>query len=226
MLSINNTNTDPYFNIAAEKYLLKNKSEAIFMMWQNEPAVIIGKHQNVVDEVDMDFAYANQIKVVRRISGGGTVYHDLGNVNLTFIERNSTHNFSKFPQMIIGFLKTIGINAEEDARLGLKIGGLKISGSAQYISKDVTLFHATLLFSSNLTMLENVLVKEESPVNSKYVKSVRSPVTNISEHLPGTMQMSEFKQRILNHFTGDNYAFDEKDIASIEQLKIKNHEYI
>lgn len=216
MLNINNSQTDPYFNLATERYLLKNSSQNIFMMWQNEPSVIIGKHQDVDAEVNRDFARENQIKIARRISGGGAVYHDLGNVNLTFIERHSNYDFSKYPVMIIDFLSTIGINATQDKRLGIEIDGLKISGSAQYVYKDISLFHATLLFSSNLMMLDNVLLRSK---NSTKIKSIPSPVTNICEHLKIPMPIGDFKKKIMSHFPSESYTFDEKDLASIEQLK-------
>lgn len=219
MLHINNAHTDPYFNIATEKYLLTNSSEDIFMMWQNESSVIIGKHQDVDAEVNRDFARENQIKIARRMSGGGAVYHDLGNVNLTFIERHSKYNFGKYPMMILDFLSTLGINATQDERLGLTIDGLKISGSAQYVYKDISLFHATLLFSSNLMMLDNVLLKRNDSKKPKFVQSVNSPVTNIGEHLKSPMLIGEFKKRIMDHFSGESYTFDKKDLAAIENLK-------
>lgn len=216
MLNINNSSTDPYFNLAAERYILKNSSQDIFMMWQNESSVIIGKHQDMDAEVNRDFAREHQIKIARRISGGGAVYHDLGNVNLTFIERHGNYDFTKYPVMIIDFLSTLGINATQDQRLGLEIDGLKISGSAQYVYKDISLFHATLLFSSNLVMLDKVLLKGK---DSTKPKSVHSPVTNICEHLRIPMQIGDFKKKIMGHFTGESYTFNENDLASIEQLK-------
>ena len=219
MLNIHNSNTDPYFNIATEKYLLKNSSEDLFMMWQNESSVIIGRHQDVDAEVNTDFARENQIKIARRISGGGAVYHDLGNVNLTFIERNSKYDFSKYSIMMIDFLNTLGINATRDERLGLNIDGLKISGSAQYAYKGTALYHATLLFSSNLVILDKVLLKSKNSKKTKFVHSVASPVTNICEHLKSPMLVDDFKKKIMNHFTGDSYTFDKKELASIEQLK-------
>lgn len=219
MLNINNSNTDPYFNLAAEKYLLKSSSEDIFMVWQNESSVIIGKHQDLDNEVNRDFARENSIKIARRISGGGAVYNDSGNVNLTFIERHSKCDFGKYPLMIIDFLNTLDINAIQDKRLGLEIDGLKISGSAQYICKDVSLFHATLLFSSNLIMLNNVLRRSNNSKKEKFVRSVNSPVTNICEHLKIPMSVGDFKKKIMRHFHGESYTFDKKDLASIEQLK-------
>lgn len=221
MLIIDNPNTNPYFNIATESYLLKNSSKDIFMLWQNEPSVIIGRHQNVDAEVNSGFALDNNIKIARRISGGGAVYHDLGNINLTFIERHTNFDFAKYPKMIIGFLNTLGINATEDRRFGLEIDGLKISGSAQYIYKDVSLFHATMLFSTNLEILNKVLRKGNNIEKRKYIKSVYSPVTNICEHLETPMAIGDFKSKILDHFTGDSYTLDEKELALIEQLKTK-----
>lgn len=219
MLHINNTYTDPYFNLASEKYLLQNSTKDVFMMWQNEPSVIIGKYQEVNAEVAVEYAKKNHIQIARRISGGGAVYHDLGNVNLTFIERNGKYDFSKYPQMIIDFLRTIGVEAKQDTRLGLEIDGLKISGSAQYVFKNMSLFHATLLFSSDLMVLENVLLKSENRLKSRFVKSVNSPVTNICEHIKAPMQIDDFKERIMSYFVGESYVFDKKDFALIEQLK-------
>jgi lipoate---protein ligase len=222
---INSTYTDPYFNIATEKYLLQCSAEDVFMMWQNEPSVIIGKHQDVRTEVNMDFANKHRIKIGRRISGGGAVYHDLGNVNLTFIENSRKRDFNKYLQMIIGFLATVGVQAQPDKRLGLTVNGLKISGSAQYIYKDRTLFHASLLFSTDLLVLEKVL---DSPVADPriYLRSVKSPVTNICEHLSVPMQIDEFKQKITNYFSGENYLLNKQDIIEIERLKMNDNDDI
>lgn len=218
MLSIRNTSTDPYFNIAAEKYLLKSGCEDVFMMWRNRPSVIIGKHQDTAAEVDMDFAGRNGIEIARRMTGGGAVYNDLGNVNLTFIARNGDYDFEKYPRMLIGFLETIGVQAQPDGRLGLAIDGLKISGSAQYVYKKTTLFHASLLFSTDLITLKTVLNGADDE-KRRYVRSVKSPVTNIGLHMPGAMTTDDFMQAIFNHFAGIGYRFDDKDIAEIEQLK-------
>jgi len=225
MTCINSIYTDPYFNIATEKYLLQCSAEDVFMMWQNEPSVIIGKHQDVRTEVNMDFANKHRIKIGRRISGGGAVYHDLGNVNLTFIENSKKRDFNKYLQMIIGFLATVGIQAQPDKRLGLTVNGLKISGSAQYIYKDRTLFHASLLFSTDLLVLEKVL---DSPVADPriYVRSVKSPVTNICEHLSVPMRIDEFKQKITNYFSGENYLLSKQDIIEIERLKMNDNDNI
>lgn len=229
MLCIDNKHTDPYFNLAAEEYLLKNFSDNIFMLWQNEPSVIVGKHQNVRAEINLDFAEKNHIKIARRFSGGGTVFHDLGNLNLTFIETNSNVNFDKFTNEILDMLIQIGINAEADERRAINIDGLKISGSAQCIHKDRVMYHATLLFSSDLSSLIKSLEGDEWEETNDtqrriYVKSVKSPVTNIAEHLQQAFGLREFKQYVMDYFMNKSkinsfYGFDKKDIQAIELLK-------
>ena len=153
MLCIHNTQTDPYFNLAAEEYLLKNFKENIFMLWQNEPSIVIGKHQDVWAEVNLKFVQDQQIKIARRFSGGGAVYHDPGNLNLTFIETGQIMQTDKYTIQIMNFLKTLGVHVEMDERKGLTIGGFKISGSAQSIHKNRYMHHATLLFSTDLDRL-------------------------------------------------------------------------
>ena len=170
------------------------------MLWQNEPSVIIGKHQNVWAEVNMDFVRDHRIKVVRRYSGGGAVYHDAGNLNFTFIENSDNADFNKYLIQIQKFLIEIGINAEADERRGLNIDGLKISGSAQCIHKKRVMYHATLLYSTDLLSLNAALTSLPTQPNdvtssrSVYVKSVRSPVTNIKEYVPDNMQISNLKE--------------------------------
>jgi len=238
MLCIYNTSTNAYFNLASEEYLLKNFSEDIFMLWQNEPSVIVGKYQNAFAEINLDFAEKNGLQIVRRFSGGGTVFHDSGNLNLTFIENNKNVNFDRFTQRIIDLLSKLGIHAESDARRAININGLKISGSAQSVHKDRVMFHATLLFSSHLgNLMESLEVDPATAKNNDdgriYVKSVKSPVTNLQEHLDKTIDISFFKQYIMNHFLKENktntiYEFNAGDIEAIKKLekeKYATHEW-
>jgi len=229
MICIDNPHTDAYFNLAAEEYLLKNFSSDVFMLWQNDSSVIIGKHQDIHSEVNLDFARENRIKVARRYSGGGAVYHDSGNLNLTFIENNDHPNFGKYTIRILEILSTIGIQAQADERQSIYIDGLKISGCAQFIRKDKVLFHASLLFSTDLSNLSYILnstyrAPENGPQPKRYVKSVKSPVTNISEHLKDPLQLSDFKRIIISSLLGGQvenslYTFSKDDIAAITKLK-------
>jgi lipoate---protein ligase len=231
MLCIDNPYTDACFNLAAEEYLFKNFSDDVFMLWQNGPSVIVGKHQNIESEVNLAFSRENSIKVVRRFSGGGAVYHDLGNINLTFIESNSHPDFNKYTKQILGFLSSLGIHAQANERRALYIDGMKISGCAQYIRKNKVLFHATLLYSTNLNHLASSLNSLQTNQKNgellkhrQYVKSVKDPVTNLSEHIPSPLLINDFKKLIIKYFLDNNlensiYSFSEEDITAITLLK-------
>ncbi len=233
MLCIDNTYTDPYSNLATEEYLLKNFSEDIFMLWQNEPSVIIGKYQNVLAEVNLDFVEEKQIKIVRRLTGGGSVFHDLGNINLTFIERNNNADFDRFTARTVDLLSKLGIQAQSDNRRTINVNGLKISGSAQCVHKDRVLYHATLLFSSDLKTLITTLEGDPKHIeNSKdskvYVKSVKSPVTNILENLDQPMDISYLKKFVFNYFLNEDpkneiYKINNNDIEAINILRDKKY---
>jgi len=224
MICIDNQHTDAYFNLAAEEYLLEHFSSDVFMLWQNDSSVIIGKNQNIQAEVNLDFAREHHIKVARRHTGGGAVYHDAGNLNLTFIETDDRPDFSKYTRSILAMLSAIGIQAEADERNSIYIDGLKISGCAQFIRKNKILFHATLLFSSDLSNLNASLKSLHDVTETKhYVKSVKSSVTNISDHLPEPLQLSDFKKRIVSDFLGNArnrmYTFSREDTLAINKLK-------
>lgn len=159
MRLIDHRGTDPYFNLAAEEYLFHAlpAAETVCMVWQNRPTVVIGKHQDTEREVNRPFAEANHIQVARRFSGGGAVYHDLGNLNLSFIGRLGADSPESVTRWLAGFLRGLGVPVVADARLALFVQGLKISGSAQYIRRERFLHHATLLFSTDLDRLRQVL---------------------------------------------------------------------
>jgi lipoate-protein ligase A len=222
-----NPNTNPYFNLAAEEYLLKETSDDCFMLWRNEPCIVIGKNQNTISEINIDFVKENNIIVVRRLSGGGAVFHDLGNLNFTFIENDngdSFTNFRKFTQPLIDALKKLNINAEFSGRNDLTIDGRKFSGNAQYNYKNRVLHHGTLLFSSNMTDLSGALKVKPIKFEGKGVKSVVSRVTNISEHLKTHLDIIQFKDLIMEHIMSINsgqsiQGFTEKDTAVISKMK-------
>ena len=184
MITIYNKSTDPYFNLAAEQYLLENTEGDIFMLWRNGPSVIIGKNQNTWAEIDVDFCETNGIKVARRITGGGAVFHDLGNVNFTFItdaDGETKLNFHRFTEPIIKALGKMGLEAALDGRNDITVGEYKISGNAQCVVGNRLLHHGTLLFSASLSALAGALRVSEKKLKSKGIKSVKSRVKNITE---------------------------------------------
>jgi lipoate---protein ligase len=226
LLIIRRHHTDPYFNIAAEEYILKEFNEDIFMLWRNSPSIIAGKHQNTLAEINVDFVKEHSIKVVRRISGGGTVFHDLGNLCFTFISTGREGHlvdFRRFTQPIIDVLQKLGIEARFEGRNDLTINGLKFSGNAEHVWKNRVLHHGTLLFSARMDHLSAALNADPSKFTDKAVKSVRSRVTNISEHLKQPMDVMEFAVRIESHILetypdSTFYELSEEDHRKINEL--------
>ena len=226
MLYIYNRNTNPYFNLAAEEYVLKEFQEECFMLWRNEPSIIVGKNQNTLAEINLDYVRQHKIPVVRRLSGGGAVFHDLGNLNFTFIVNEDVSSFSdfeRFTQPIIDVLRKLFVNAEFSGRNDITIDGKKISGNAQYYYKTRILHHGTLLFSSSITDLSAALKVRPVKFEDKGVKSVSKRVTNISEHLKEPITIEQFIDLIMNHIreqTGGSemYEFTLEDIQKIEKL--------
>lgn len=220
--------TEPSLNLAVEEYLMKESGEEVFMLWQNNPCIIYGKHQNPQTEIDLSLCREKRIPVLRRSSGGGTVYQDLGNFNLTFIQNNSSLTVSPFLQLIRNFLWQFGLSVRSDARNALFIGNAKISGSAQWIYKHRFLYHATLLFSSDLSLLSRTLqpIPSSSTIfESPKVKSVKSPVTNIQDHLLFPLSCQEFRKQLSLYFipnTSKNYKFSTQKRNKIRQLQ-KNY---
>ncbi len=192
-----NTSTDPYFNLAAEEYLIKNTDDDVIMLWRNSPSVIIGKNQNAFAEINFDFVNKNNIKVVRRLTGGGAVFHDLGNLNYTFIStKNGTLSsgikeggldFAYFTKPIISALSELSLDVTLSGRNDIVVktadGERKISGNAQCVVDGVTLHHGTLLFSAELSRLSGALNVDPTKLKSKGITSVRSRVANIYDLL-------------------------------------------
>ena len=201
MLIIRRHNTDPYFNLATEEYVLKEIKDDSFMLWRNAPSIIVGKHQNTLSEINLDYVKENNIKVVRRLSGGGAVFHDLGNLNFTFTMQGESNliDFRKYTEPILEVLINLGIDARFEGRNDLTIEGKKFSGNAMHIWKNKVLSHGTLLFSSHMPDLRKALNADPLKFTDKAVKSVRSRVTNISEHLKVPMDVMEFSALIEKH---------------------------
>lgn len=218
---------DPHHNLATEEYLLKNCDEDIFMLWQNHNAVIIGCHQNTLAEINLDYINQNNISVVRRLTGGGAVYHDVGNLNFTFIKTVSSSekaiDFKKYTQPIIDALQLLNIPAEFSGRNDLTIEGKKFSGNSMLFYKNRVLEHGTLLFSTQKSILINALKADPEKFSDKAVKSIQSRVTNISEHLKQPLNVIQFKDYIMqsvmkSHSNKSIELLSEKEETEISQL--------
>ncbi|MCX8054531.1 MAG: lipoate--protein ligase [Ignavibacteria bacterium] len=226
MLCILNNSTEPYFNLAAEEYFFNNFNENIFMLWRNSPAIIVGKHQNTLAEINYDYVKENNIKVVRRMTGGGAVFHDLGNINFTFIETGESEklvDFRKYVQPILDILLKLGVNAKFEGRNDLTIDGKKFSGNAEHVYKNRILHHGTILFSAKMSDLTQALNVKDVKYTDKAVKSVRSRVTNVSEHLQAPLTVLEFINLVFNHILemyedAQIYEITDEDIQKINQL--------
>ena len=204
MKLILNSNNDPAVNLALEEYCVRNldvENEMYLLFYINKPSVIIGKHQNTIEEINKQFVDKNGIQVVRRISGGGAVYHDFGNMNFSFITKYSPeffHNFEKFTKPLVETLREMGVEAELGGRNDIVVGGRKISGNAQFTNLKSMFSHGTLLFNSNLDDVVQALNVKMDKIESKGIKSVRSRVANISELLSESITIHDFKERITN----------------------------
>ncbi len=195
--------SDPYFNLAADEFLLRNSDDEYFLLSINERSVITGKHQIPHRETDTRFVTEHEIPVIRRISGGGTVFHDPGNLNFSFI-LNSTEgkqiDFRKYTLPVISFLASLGIDARFEGKNDLKVGGLKISGNAEHVYRNRVLHHGTLLFKADLDLLRRCIRKDTSVYETRAVSSNPSPVTNLAGMLGTVRDTIHFRDLMLEWF--------------------------
>jgi len=222
-MQLNNTNA--YFCLAAEEYLLKNFDDDIFMLWQSKDTVVVGKHQNTLAEINYPFIREKNVTVARRISGGGTVFHDAGNVNFCYIKNvgsPSEISFKMFTEPVVEALARLGIEATTSGRNDLLINGLKISGNAEHVYKNRVLHHGTLLFNSDLENLGQAIKVVPGKYESKAVESNRSKVANISGFLDKEMTTEEFTRFLLDvqlmNPANSFYALTDEDVFRIEEL--------
>lgn len=219
--------TDPAFNLALEEYVFEklSKDYNYFILWQNDKTVVIGRHQNTFNEVDEAFIRENNVRVVRRLSGGGAVYHDLGNLNFTFIQdaAGKEPDLALFCHPVAKAIRALGANAEVNGRNDITVDGMKFSGNAQYVKNGRVMHHGTLLFDSRLENAAKALRPDPDKIKAKGVASVRSRITNLKPLLAEGTTLDTFREALLKALFEDeemeNYSLTDADIAAITALK-------
>ncbi len=224
MIYLKCDSTDAKFNFALEKYAMHdlNISDEYFMFWRTAPTLMIGKFQNTLAEINMPYAKKHDIDIVRRITGGGTIYTDMNGWQFSFIvKRKGKMEFETFTRPILDALRSLGVDAQLSGRNDLTIGGRKFSGNAQYSGKDVMLHHGSLLFDTDLEALVRSLSVDDEKIISKGIKSVRQRVTNIAEHLDKKMTSTEFRDVMLSYLLKgmETYELSESDIEAVSAIK-------
>lgn len=226
MILIVNKSFDTYFNMAAEEYFLDRCVDDVLMFWQNSNTIVVGKNQNTLSEIDSDFVKEKGINVVRRLTGGGAMYQDAGNLNFTFICNNSSewyNDFSRFTGPVIKALSALGINAESSGRNDITVNGRKISGNAQTVRNGRLMHHGTLLLESNVDVLSKALRPDREKIKSKAIASVSSRVANINEFSDKRITCSDLIAEIKKTVKSDypditDYVLTKEDIEAIERL--------
>ncbi len=235
MLVVTLSSHNPYFNLAAEEYFLKHKEEEFFLLWRNAPCIVVGRNQNTRKEINYEYVVEHQIPVVRRLTGGGTVFHDLGNLNFTLIQKgveDQFGNYGVFAQPVMDTLAQLGVTATLSGRNDLLIGDQKFCGQAQTLWHGRLMHHGCMLFSANVEALTQALRVNPLKIQSKGIDSVRSRVTNIESHLPSPCSVEEFAELLKNRFLAveGNVLYDltREDVVAIEKLtreKYQTHDW-
>lgn len=226
MLSIFSASQHAPFNIATEEYLLRHTEHEVFLLYINSPSIIVGVHQNSIAEINLDYVKEHKIPVVRRLTGGGTVFHDLGNLNFCFImksEQDSPWNFARYTAPILEVLQELGVNAILKGRNDLVIEERKFSGNAKLVENGKILQHGTILFDSKMGDLSAALKVNPLKFNDKAVKSIRSRVTNVCEHLPQALSLLEFTELVRAKVHSiypevQEYSFSAAEVSEIQKL--------
>lgn len=228
MYFLESPSTNPYFNLALEQFVFDNlaKEHEYFMLWRNDNAIIVGKFQNTAEEIDAGYVREKGIRVVRRLSGGGAVYHDLGNVNFTFIapgETKQAFDFGTFCRPVMNALANLGVTAEANGRNDMTIDGKKFSGNAQYRKRNRVMHHGTILYDSDLSVLGSALTVPKDKIESKGLKSVRSRVTNVKDYMPADLGverfMAEMRAAMFREYAMRPYTLTPEDLEEVRRLQ-------
>lgn len=226
MIYVPNPNHDPALNLAREEFLLTRSGirDEILFFYVNDPAIIIGRHQNTAEEIDDEYVKANGIRVVRRCSGGGAVYHDRGNLNFSLItpgDPQASSDFSRCLNPILAALRGLGLQAELTGRNDLTLDGAKFSGNAYYHTRAGSVIHGTLLYDTDLDVLTKALRPRPEKLQTKGIKSVRSRVTNIKDALPNISGVEELEGAIVRHFFPNGpvtHTFTDAELREIDAI--------
>ena len=229
MRYIKNPSTNPYYNMAFDEYCLESlpMDEPVFYLWQNRPAVIVGFNQEVNTEVNLDFLKENGIDLVRRVTGGGAVYHDLGNLNYTIVGRseNLERDYPEYASIMAKALQTLGVPATLSGRNDILVEGRKVSGFAKRVCKNRLMVHGTLMYNVDVDVLTKVLNPSNTKLQSKGIASVRSRVANLCDYLPEIPNIQTFSNRLEEILSCNNadteYQLSDTDLANIQLLTDK-----
>lgn len=233
MIYIESRSTNPYYNLALEEFIFErmDQRQSYFFLWQNDNTIVVGRFQNTAEEINQESVNAHGILVVRRLSGGGAVYHDRGNLNFTFITDQRRHaglNFRVFTRPILLTLEKFGVHAEFSGRNDLMLDGRKFSGNSQYVSHGRVLHHGCIMLDSNLDRVRDALRVRDAKFTSKSVKSVRSHITTINEHSPRPITMEEFRDALKQQVFAENniteYVLTEADREAVLTLMHDKYE--
>ena len=229
MRYLKNPSTNPYYNMAFDEYCLESLpiDEPVFFLWQNRPAVIVGFNQEVNTEVNLDYLKENGIDLVRRVTGGGAVYHDLENLNYTIVGRSEDleRDYPEYASLLAKALQTLGVPATLSGRNDILVEGRKVSGFAKRVCKNRLMVHGTLMYNVDVDVLTHVLNPSTTKLQSKGIASVRSRVANLRDYLPEIPDIQTFSQRLeeilSNNYTDTEYQLTETDLANIQRLTDK-----
>lgn len=229
MRYLKNPSTNPYYNMAFDEYCLESLpiDEPVFFLWQNRPAVIVGFNQEVNTEVNLDYLKENGIDLVRRVTGGGAVYHDLENLNYTIVGRSEDleRDYPEYASLLAKALQTLGVPATLSGRNDILVEGRKVSGFAKRVCKNRLMVHGTLMYNVDVDVLTHVLNPSTTKLQSKGIASVRSRVANLCDYLPDIPDIQTFSQRLeeilSNNYTDTEYQLTETDLANIQRLTDK-----
>ena len=228
MFYLESPSHDPRYNLALEQFVFDclPREQDYFMLWRNDNAIIIGKHQNTIGEINLPYVQKNGIQVVRRLSGGGAVYHDLNNLNFTFIVSavgRQSFDFASFCRPVVSALAELGVSAEINGRNDMTIDGKKFSGNAQYRKRDRIMHHGTILYDSDLTVISQALAVSRDKIESKGLKSVHSRVTNVKPYMTEDIPVERFiealREAMFRNYALQPYTLDAAQQATVKKLQ-------